>query len=473
MRIILGTGPGERVMRPDFGAGLPALVFEPISATTLALARHRVEEALILWEPRIDSIEVGVTADAPRWPPQDRGRLPRARDQHVLQPGLSVLPDGGTDSMSRVPPPLLDPLTTESCVADAESKVPAFVPGWEPGPAGPGAALIQVYARFLKSLADRLNQAPDKNKMGFFDRLGIELLPAQAARAPVVFKPIQGMPDTAIPSRTRVGANAPDGGAPLVFETEDAIALTKASLAQVVSLWPGRDAWRDHTPDLVAGRAFQLFEALEPVPHVLYIAHDTALALAGPSLVEVALELTSPGPAPVRVIWEYWDGKIWRAFKDALSPALATDTDPVDLTVGLTRSGLVRLATDCGSSARTTVNGVTSRWIRARLEDPLPPAPNSPPATIDRINLISVVDRTLSRPQWVQGRGIVPEQAFGGEVKLDLTKTVTPLGARPEIGSALYLACEEAMTRPGAQVTLRVCSGSGPPRRSPTSRALP
>ena len=63
VRIILGTNPGERVMRPDFGAGLPALAFEPINTTTMALAKHRVEEALILWEPRIDSIGVQVTAE--------------------------------------------------------------------------------------------------------------------------------------------------------------------------------------------------------------------------------------------------------------------------------------------------------------------------------------------------------------------------------------------------------------------------
>ncbi|HKP29659.1 MAG TPA: hypothetical protein VJU15_09655, partial [Gemmatimonadales bacterium] len=357
--------------------------------------------------------------------------------------------------MSRVLPPLLDPLTAESCVADAEARVPAFVPGWRPEPAGPGAAVIQVYARFLKSLADRLNQAPDKNKMAFFDRLGVELLPAQAARAPVVFKPLQGMPDTSIPSRTRVGAAPPDKGAPLVYETEEAIALAKASLAQVVSLWPGRDAWRDHTADLAAARGFRLFDSLEPVPHVLYLAHDTVLALAGASLVEVDLELTAPGPAPLRLVWEYWDGKIWRAFKEFLPSATAGNLDPVDLTAGLTRSGTVRLATDCGSSARTTVNGVSSRWIRARLDAPMPPAPDAAPATIDRVNLISVVDRSLTGPQWIQGRGILPEQAFGGDVKLDLTKSVTPLGGRPAIGSALYMACEEAMTRPGAQVTLR------------------
>ena len=59
--VILGTSPGERVMRPDFGAGLKALVFEPINTATKALVKHRVEEALLLWEPRIDSVEVTMT----------------------------------------------------------------------------------------------------------------------------------------------------------------------------------------------------------------------------------------------------------------------------------------------------------------------------------------------------------------------------------------------------------------------------
>lgn len=65
IEIILGTDPGERVMRPDFGAGLHALVFEPIGASTAALLRHRVEEALVKWEPRIDVLEVRVTQDGP------------------------------------------------------------------------------------------------------------------------------------------------------------------------------------------------------------------------------------------------------------------------------------------------------------------------------------------------------------------------------------------------------------------------
>jgi phage baseplate assembly protein W len=58
IRIILGTSPGERVMRPDFGAGLQALVFEPLNTTTAAMARLAVEDALRQWEPRIDQVRV-------------------------------------------------------------------------------------------------------------------------------------------------------------------------------------------------------------------------------------------------------------------------------------------------------------------------------------------------------------------------------------------------------------------------------
>jgi uncharacterized protein len=62
IHVILGTDPGERVMRPDFGAGLSAFVFEPMTPTTLEALRQRVHDALVDWEPRIDVESVAVTA---------------------------------------------------------------------------------------------------------------------------------------------------------------------------------------------------------------------------------------------------------------------------------------------------------------------------------------------------------------------------------------------------------------------------
>jgi len=61
--IIMGTEPGERIMRPDFGAGLNRFVFEPANTTTMALIQTRVHDALVDWEPRIEVITVTVTLD--------------------------------------------------------------------------------------------------------------------------------------------------------------------------------------------------------------------------------------------------------------------------------------------------------------------------------------------------------------------------------------------------------------------------
>lgn len=61
--IILSTDQGERVMRPDFGAGLRSFVFGPMSQTNLQQIQTRVQESLVKWEPRINVEQVSVTVD--------------------------------------------------------------------------------------------------------------------------------------------------------------------------------------------------------------------------------------------------------------------------------------------------------------------------------------------------------------------------------------------------------------------------
>ncbi|MEO6952177.1 MAG: GPW/gp25 family protein [Polyangia bacterium] len=56
--IILGTAPGERVMRPGFGCELHELLYAPNNQATASLAAHYCEEALQKWEPRIKDVEV-------------------------------------------------------------------------------------------------------------------------------------------------------------------------------------------------------------------------------------------------------------------------------------------------------------------------------------------------------------------------------------------------------------------------------
>jgi phage baseplate assembly protein W len=60
--IILSTAPGERVMRPNFGCGLHNLVFAVNDSTTVGRVSQEVRQALVLWEPRIDVLDVNVEA---------------------------------------------------------------------------------------------------------------------------------------------------------------------------------------------------------------------------------------------------------------------------------------------------------------------------------------------------------------------------------------------------------------------------
>src|SRR5215475_13896860 len=63
IRLILQTAKGERMMRPDFGAGLHNLVFEPMNSATIARAQHEAKDALTCFEPRVEVLDVKVTTD--------------------------------------------------------------------------------------------------------------------------------------------------------------------------------------------------------------------------------------------------------------------------------------------------------------------------------------------------------------------------------------------------------------------------
>ena len=61
IKIVLGTAPGERLMRPEFGCRVHELLFAPHDLATEGLIVHYVREALARWEPRIAVQEVRVS----------------------------------------------------------------------------------------------------------------------------------------------------------------------------------------------------------------------------------------------------------------------------------------------------------------------------------------------------------------------------------------------------------------------------
>jgi hypothetical protein len=64
IRLILGTSPGERPMRPEFGCRIHDFVFGLANGATANEIAAEVSRALGRWEPRIDVQEVSVTFDS-------------------------------------------------------------------------------------------------------------------------------------------------------------------------------------------------------------------------------------------------------------------------------------------------------------------------------------------------------------------------------------------------------------------------
>jgi phage baseplate assembly protein W len=97
--MIVMTPKGQRVMRPEFGCLIHELVFAPNNHGTAALAARYVEEALAMWEPRIEDVTVEVTPlgiNVPR--PEDR------KDMSGLLIDVSYKPKSSNDQRSLVFP---------------------------------------------------------------------------------------------------------------------------------------------------------------------------------------------------------------------------------------------------------------------------------------------------------------------------------------------------------------------------------
>ncbi|HBO5143992.1 phage baseplate protein [Pseudomonas aeruginosa] len=67
LEILFRTEPGERIMRPDYGGGLEALLFENISEALLAELRTHIADAVAQGESRadLDDLIVEQVPDAP------------------------------------------------------------------------------------------------------------------------------------------------------------------------------------------------------------------------------------------------------------------------------------------------------------------------------------------------------------------------------------------------------------------------
>jgi hypothetical protein len=418
--------------------------------------------------------------------------------------------------MSARRPPGLDPRRESEFLRRLLERARLWIPGWDADESQPdfAQALLAVAARFQAEVAERLDRGGDKMALGFLDWLAIRGRAAIPARMPVVFKLADKAAAVTAPPPVQLTADA--GGAQVVFETEEAVRLLPVRLQMIVGADVAADAYYLPPPGLasldpleplptawklrsfagpgaatlqldpalglepgmlleIGGWQFRVIQVNEdlvgidpPFPagaqfgraggdvlkvvafdpfggrarnrqrHELYLGHPDLLNIAS----EAVIEVHGLAPMDAQVRWEYW-GKLPGA-------------DAPEWQVMGAGSNASVLVKPKGTIEESSVGGLTSRWIRASVDNV---APGAGALTADEITLVvNPADLGGECPAAgaAGGAGVDGVVAMANTTPLELGTISYPLGREPRLFDAFYLGSDEAFSKHGA--TIRICA---------------
>jgi predicted phage baseplate assembly protein len=313
--------------------------------------------------------------------------------------------------------PNLDTRTFDQLVAEARRRIPRYTPDWTDfNPSDPGMTLVELFAWLTEITLYELNRVPDLTYVKFLDLLGLRQSPAQPAVADLTFTPTGGAGPVTVPARAQVSAPG-DAGIPLVFETDQALALiphplsdvvvddgsvfsavTDANTAEGVTFrplgWvpqPGNALYLGFSPpDPVPGAP------LDPPgrfpPQIRF--HITLPAAAAAGAPQRASKSVRPPIPPVRLVWEY------RLREDAAGWSRLNVYG--DESAAFTAAGYLTIAGPSRILPTHAADVEDPRyWLRVRLVDGAYPAGREPeidgivPNTTPARNLATVTDELI------------------------------------------------------------------------------
>ncbi len=200
---------------------------------------------------------------------------------------------------------------------------------------------------------------------------------------------------------------------------------------------------RDHAEGTPVSRVtrFELFEGKDFQEHILLLAHADYFAIKSEAKIELQVDHSGSfaNLSPMKIVWEFFGVTDVPKTEDGWQPLEVQGDD----TVGLSRPGKISLRKPAGEIKETEIDGCKSRWIRARLKDPLPA---TPPPSLPRVESITL--KTSS------GGSLGADEAFNNDTPLTLAVPFFPFGTEPRIFDRFSIASEEAFSKPGAEIIL-------------------
>ena len=279
--------------------------------------------------------------------------------------------------------PELDDRTFDQIFKEARLRVPRYTPEWTDfNDSDPGITLLQLFAWLTEMMLYRMNQVPERNYRKFLQLVGLELRPAQPARAHLTFTPKAAVPIAGpVPQHSQVSGTSADG-ALMIFETEDGLDLVALPMSDV-QVYDGSAFTIVTASNEAAGGPTFLPLGFEPsIGNALYLGFTPPPPPAPPAVAPAvkfpqqirfrvylppasqagvaqnAAAVRNPPAPPVTLEWEYLGkARRWRrlnVFKDE--------------TAALTREGYL-LVQGPTEPVADTVGKVTDPriWVRVRL----------------------------------------------------------------------------------------------------------
>jgi predicted phage baseplate assembly protein len=320
--------------------------------------------------------------------------------------------------------PKLDTRTFEELYNEARLRIPRYAPEWTDfNDSDPGITLVQLFAWLTDMMLYQLNRVPERNYIKFLKLLNMELRSALPARAHLTFTVIPGSEASPVRRGSQIAAQPPEGGDPVIFETEAGLSLIRLPLTDV-QVYDGSAftvvTQANQEPDTPfrplgwipqVGSALYLgFEQTEPPvvgrsfpQEMRFRVYLPAVAQAG--VAQSCREAEQPPAPPVSLMWEYRPNASthrWRrlnVFEDE--------------SAAFTREGYLLLEGP-EEFESSVVGRVTDErlWLRCRLEAGTYPAGREPEIDFLRPNTVPAQNLTTVREEIVGTSLGHPDQTF-------------------------------------------------------------
>ncbi|MCW2594890.1 MAG: hypothetical protein JWR06_1951 [Jatrophihabitans sp.] len=314
-----------------------------------------------------------------------------------------------------LPVPNLDDRRFQDLVDDAKRLVQRRCPEWtDHNVSDPGVTLIETFAFMTDQLLFRLNQVPDRMYIKFLEMIGLRLLAATPAKAPVTFwLSSPAVASVGIAAGTTVATLRTDTDESIVFNTRDDLQIIPCMLQDVATLGGDESTPQLHTEGLKMATAFLAFSEVPVVGETLLVGLSEPVPRCVVRIdVDAQVEGVGVHPDHPPLVWEAWTGADW---EECLVSS--------DSTLALNTSGRVLVHAPEGHQA-SVIEGTRAGWLRARVievPEDFPDYSTSPVirnlaastvgGTVDAIHAEIIAEEMLGESDGVPGQEFTTERS--------------------------------------------------------------